>query len=52
MIEATILNVPVCPSITAVEFGCVPIDITRRTVSIPTDEVIDAAAPTREAITL
>ena len=52
MIEALILNCPVCPSITAVDVGCALIDITRRTVSYPCDEVILAAAPTREATTL
>ena len=40
------------PSITAVEFGCVDIDITRKTVSSPCVEVISAAAPTREATAL
>ena len=52
MIDATIVNVAVLPSITAVEFGCVDIDITRKTVSSPCVEVISAAAPTREATAL
>ena len=52
MIDATIVNVAVLPSITAVEFGCVDIDITRKTVSYPCVEVISAAEPTREATAL
>ena len=52
VIDATIVNVPVLPSITAVEFGCVLIVITRKTVTSPCVEVILDAAPTRDATTL
>ena len=46
------VNVAVLPSMTAVEFGCVSIVITRKTVSSPCVEVISAAEPTREATAL
>ena len=46
------VNVAVLPSMTAVEFGCVDIDITRRTVSSPCDDVIGAAEPNRETTAL
>ena len=52
VMEATIVKVAVPPSITAVEFGCVDIDMTRKTVNSPCVEVILAAAPTREATAL
>ena len=52
VIEATIVKVAVPPSITAVEFGCVDIDITRKTVSSPCVEVISPAEPTRETTLL
>ena len=52
VIDATILNVAVFPSITPWFCGCVWIDITRKIVSKANVDVIGAAEPTRETIDL